>query len=182
MTLGRPTRNLVTDALRAVLGESAGWAGRACVALGAVARGATAAARRGEVTSSYAAGTISIGHSYIASTDLYAMNAVVHARANDDLVPVRLKMEAMLRSRWDAVLDFQNGPPGLFPAVWLFTENCVSIAIAVHEGRMLKQGATGLLLDMVNAAVDRMVRLLDRSPDGRPLSQVGAPSTSDANG
>lgn len=114
--------------------------------------------------------------------DLYAMNAVVHARANDDLVPVRLKMEAMLRSRWDAVLDFQNGPPGLFPAVWLFTENCVSIAIAVREGRMLKQGATGLLLDMVTAAVDRMVRLLDRSPDGRPLSQVGAPSTSDANG
>ena len=114
--------------------------------------------------------------------DLYATNAVVHARSNDDLVPVRLKMEAMLRSRWESLLDFENGPPGLFASVWLFTENSLSIAIAVREGRMLKQGATGLLLDMVNAAVDRMVRLLDRSPDGRPLSQIGASSTSDANG
>ncbi len=86
-------------------------------------------------------------------SELYALNAIMFARANDELVPVRLQWEAMLRERWERVLDFENGPPGLFPAVWLFAGLTLTLALDVNEGRMLQDGARGLLSTLIIAAV-----------------------------
>jgi len=87
------------------------------------------------------------------SSDLYALNAIMYARANDELVPVRLKWQEMLRERWQGVLDFENGPPGLFPAVWLFCGMTLSMALDVNEGRMVREGARTLLRVLITAAV-----------------------------
>ena len=87
------------------------------------------------------------------SSDLYALNAIMYARANDELVPVRLKWQEMLRERWQGVLDFEKGPPGLFPAVWLFCGMTLSMALDVNEGRMVREGARTLLRVLITAAV-----------------------------
>jgi len=92
------------------------------------------------------------------ASELYALNAIMFARASDELVPVRLKWQEMMRTRWEMILDFENGPPGLFSAVWLFAGMTLEMALDVNEGHMLRDGARDLLRTLISAAVGRLPR------------------------
>lgn len=88
--------------------------------------------------------------------ELTSFRELMTLHGGDELRAAQEAFRRNAQARWSDAIDFETAPKGVSAALYLFIEITLQMAINVHEGTMLADGAESLLRTLTVAAIEHL--------------------------